>query len=95
MKIKEMTNSLEFDIEESRARFLNRIKTFVLKPFILGLFTFAIFFTTILSTKLLAFLFTDNAIFDLNIYDVLFSIIGFFIGFMLKFFLQLRRLLFS
>jgi hypothetical protein len=91
--MKHIQNSLEIDLEESKSQLINRFRLFVLKPTFIGLFTFSLFFTTILLTKVATFFFADSAIFSLNIYDVLFALIGFGVGFVVEFLLQIRRIL--
>jgi hypothetical protein len=91
--MKHVPNSFEIDLEESKSHLLNRFRLFVLKPTFIGLFTFSLFFTTILLTKVATYIFADGAIFTLNIYDVLFALIGFGVGFIVEFLLQIRRIL--
>jgi len=93
--MKEIRNSLDYDVSESKSLLIRRLKTFVIRPILIGLFAFSIFFTTILVTKVTTYLFTPNSIFHLNIYDVLFALIGFAMGFLIEFLLQIRRRLFK
>ena len=62
--MKHIQNSLEIDLEESKSQLINRFRLFVLKPTFIGLFTFSLFFTTILLTKVATFFFADSAIFS-------------------------------
>jgi uncharacterized protein YacL len=91
--MKEIRHSFDYEASESNSRLLNRFKLFALRPIIIGLFAFSIFFTTILVTKVVTYLLVENSIFNLNIYDVLFSSIGFVLGFLIEFLLQIRRTL--
>ncbi len=93
--MKEIHHSWEYDSSESDYLLLKRFKLFVLRPVFIGLFTFSIFFTTILLTKVATYLFAENSVFSLNIYDVLFALIGFAVGFVIEFLLQIRRILFK
>jgi uncharacterized protein YacL len=92
--MKEIRNSLDYEASESNSRLLVRFKLFALRPIIIGLFAFSIFFTTILVTKVTTYLLVENSIFNLNIHDVLFSLIGFALGFLIEFLLQIRLILF-
>lgn len=80
-----------YQIDESESKLLNRFKTFALTPFFWGTFVFAIFFSVILLTKLFSYFLSDNALFTLNIYDMLFSLIGFGVGFLIEFTIQIRK----
>ncbi len=91
--MKQFQNSFEIDLEESKSHLLNRFRLFVLKPTFIGLFTFSLLFTTILFTKIATYIFADGAIFTLNIYDVMFALIGFGVGFIIEFLLQIRRII--
>lgn len=93
--MKEIRNSLDYDSSESRPLLLKRFKMFVIKPLLIGLFAFSIFFTTILVTKVTTYLLAENSVFNLNIYDVLFALIGFAVGFLIEFLLQIRRTIFK
>ncbi|MCB9206964.1 MAG: hypothetical protein H6610_09695 [Ignavibacteriales bacterium] len=86
-------SSLDYEEFESKSHLLNRFKQYVIKPTFIGLFVFSIFFSIILVTKITTFLLTENTIFSLNIYDVLFALIGFIIGFFIEFLLQVKRLI--
>lgn len=93
--MKEIRNPLDYSANESKPLLIKRVKIFVVRPILIGLFTFSIFFSTILVTKVTTYLFTPNSIFHLNIYDVLFALIGFAVGFLIEFLLQIRRRLFK
>ena len=90
--MREFHNHYDFEVAESNVQIYNRFKMFVLRPIIIGLFTFSIFFTIILFTKILMFMFNEHVIFSLNIYDLLFALIGFGLGFILDFVLKVRKL---
>ena len=92
--MKESPTSVDQDDQEKLSLPLNRFKIFVLKPISVGLFSFSIFFTIILITKVGMYLLSSNAALNLNIYDILFSLIGFTIGFLIEFLLQIRRHIF-
>ena len=68
-----------------------KLKIYLFRPMLVGLFTFAIFFSVILFTKIITYLMNENPTFILNIYDVIFACIGFFIGFLVEFLLQIRK----
>lgn len=92
--MKNLQTTVDLEVIESNRKLYNRFKLFVLKPLLIGLFTFAIFFTTILITKTTTYLFSDS-LFNLNIYDVLFALLGFLLGFLLEFLLQVRKMIFK
>ncbi len=69
----------------------NRIKSFLIEPLKMGFLYFAILFSIILFVKLVNHLATEDSFFVLNIYDVLISVIGFMLGYVLEFSLQLRK----
>ena len=93
--MKEIRNTLDYNAEETNTRLLKRFRLFVLRPILIGLFSFAIFFTVVLITKISTYIFAENSIFNLNIYDILFALIGFAIGFLIEFLLQVRRIIFK
>ena len=93
--MKNINNSLNYNVIESRSPIFHRLKSFVLKPIFVGLFTFSIFFTTILITKVATYLLVEGSFFSLNIYDVLFAWIGFGVGFLVEFLLQVRRIFYK
>jgi ABC-type protease/lipase transport system fused ATPase/permease subunit len=82
--LKESINSIE-DITK------NRVKSFLIEPFKMGFLYFAILFSIILFVKLVNYLATEGSFFILNIYDVMISVIGFSLGYILEFTLQLRK----
>ena len=86
-------NQYDYEVNESNIQVINRFKLFFLKPIFIGLFTFAIFFTTILITKILTYLLSEHVLFSLNMYDVLFALIGFGVGFIFEFALNIRKIL--
>ena len=69
----------------------SRIKSFLIEPLKMGFLYFAILFSIILFVKLVNYLATEDSFFILNIYDVLISVIGFMLGYVLEFALQLRK----
>ncbi len=69
----------------------SKINSFLVKPIKMGFLYFAILFSIILFVKMVNYLSAENAFFVLNIYDVLISIVGFSLGFILEFALQLRK----
>lgn len=89
--MREFQNQYDYESSKSNDEITNQLKIFVLKPIIIGLFTFSIFFTTILVTKIITYLFNEFAVFSLNIYDVLFALIGFGIGFCFELVINVRR----
>ena len=93
--MKEIQNRYDYEVIESNTQIINRFKLFVLKPIFIGLFTFSIFFTTILITKILTYSLNDHEVFNLNIYDILFALIGFGLGFLIEFILRLRKSFFK
>lgn len=90
--MRDIQNPYDYELIESNAQIINRFKLFVLKPIFIGLFTFSIFFTTILITKILMYAFNEHAVFNLNIYDIFFSLIGFGLGFLIEFILRMRKI---
>lgn len=89
--MREFQNRYDYESSKSGYEFANQLKIFVLKPIIIGLFTFSIFFTTILVTKIITYLVNEFVIFSLNIYDVMFALIGFGIGFLFELAMNVRR----
>ena len=83
--------TFDYEISESDNKLYNRFRTFAVTPVFWGIFIFAIFFSVILLTKLFTFFISESSIFNLNIYDILFSLIGFGFGFLIEFALQLRK----
>ena len=69
----------------------SRIKSFLIEPLKMGFLYFAILFSIILFVKLVNYLGTEDSFFILNIYDVIISAIGFMLGYVLEFALQLRK----
>ncbi len=70
-----------------------RFWSFFLRPVFMGLFFFAIFFSVILITKLFTYIVGSTIIFGFNVYDILFSFIGFTVGFLTEFIRQIKRVL--
>lgn len=91
--MKQVHNSIELDLIDSNSITLTKIKKLIIKPIFIGLFVFSIFFSTILITKVSAYILTENAIFNLSIHDFLFALIGFASGFSVEFLLQIKRIL--
>ncbi|MCW8848355.1 MAG: hypothetical protein OQJ81_00140 [Melioribacteraceae bacterium] len=93
--MRNIQNPYDYEIIESNTQIINRFKLFVLKPVFIGLFAFSIFFTTILITKILMYTFNEHAVFNLNVYDILFALIGFGLGFLIEFILSIRKIFFK
>ena len=93
--MKEIQTPYDYELIESNSQIINRFKMFILKPIFVGLFTFSIFFTTILVTKILMYSFNEHAVFNLNVYDILFALIGFGLGFIVEFILMVRKVFFK
>jgi len=91
--MKNIDNSWDYNVNESKIRLLKRFKLFVIKPTLIGLFIFSIFFSIILVTKVATYFVIQSSFFSLSIYDVLFAFIGFGVGFLVEFLLQIRRIL--
>ena len=91
--MREFQNHYDYEATESKVQAINRFKLFVLKPLFIGLFTFFVFFTTILITKIFTYAIHEHTIFNLNIYDVLFALIGFGVGFIFEFAINVRKTL--
>jgi len=89
--MKENKDLFEFESEHSKAGLRNRFNIFFIRPFKIGALVFSIFFSVILFTKLITYLTSIVLTFNLNIYDVLFSLIGFGVGFLIEFSLQIRK----
>ncbi len=84
-------NLFDESVTSSKKTVERKIKLFFLEPLKTGFYSFAIFFSIILFVKLVNYLLSENAFFLLNIYDVMISVIGFSLGFILEFVLQLRK----
>ncbi len=84
--------SLELENVSKRST-LKKIKSIVIRPIFIGTIIFAILFTIVMLTKLVTFLFSSNALFNLNLYDITFAMIGFCIGFSIDLLLKLRNIL--
>lgn len=89
--MREFQNHYDYESSKTGYEIANQLKIFVLKPIIIGLFTFSIFFTTILITKIFTYLVNDFVIFSLNIYDVMFALIGFVMGFIFELAINVKR----
>ncbi|MBK7105794.1 MAG: hypothetical protein IPH62_10970 [Ignavibacteriae bacterium] len=91
--MKKIANTMEFDFIGDSLQLKGRFKSFFLKPVFLGIFFFSIFFSVILITKLSTYFIGSTAVFGFNIYDILFSLIGFSLGFLSEFIRQVKRIL--
>ena len=91
--MKKIANTMEFDFIGDSLQLKGRFKSFFLKPVFLGIFFFSIFFSVILITKLSTYFIGSTAVFGFNIYDILFSLIGFGLGFLSEFIRQVKRIL--
>ncbi len=58
--MRDIQNRYDYELIESNTQIINRFKLFVLKPIFIGLFTFSIFFTTILTTKIIMYTFNET-----------------------------------
>ncbi len=83
--------TFNYNFDDSDNKLLNRFRTFAVNPFFWGVFVFAIFFSVILLTKLFSYIISEHTVFTLNIYDILFSLIGFGIGFIIEFSIQIKK----
>ncbi len=91
--MKKNISSIEYDFIGNNLQLKGRFKSFFVQPVLLGIFFFAIFFSVILITKLSTYFLSSTSLFGFNIYDILFSVIGFFIGFMTEFIRQIKRVI--
>lgn len=91
--MKKITPAIEYDFLGENFQLKGRFKSFFIRPIFMGVFFFAIFFTVILVTKLSTFFLGSTTLFGFNIYDILFSMIGFGIGFLTEFIRQIKRVL--
>ncbi|MBI1933574.1 MAG: hypothetical protein HYS24_13665 [Ignavibacteriales bacterium] len=91
--MKKNSNTVEFDLIGDSFQLKGRFKTFFVKPILVGVFFFSIFFSVILITKLSTYFIGSTLIFGFNIYDLFFSLIGFGIGFLTEFTRQVKKIL--
>lgn len=91
--MKKNSNAIEFDLIGDNFQLKGRFKTFFVKPFLVGIFFFSIFFSVILITKLSTYFIGSTLIFGFNVYDLFFSLIGFGIGFLIEFTRQVKKIL--
>jgi hypothetical protein len=91
--MKKITPSIEFDIINEVVQLKGRFRSFFIRPLVMGLFFFSIFFSVILITKLITYFVGSTLVFGFNIYDILFSFIGFGIGFFTEFVRQVKKVL--
>jgi len=91
--MKKLTPAIEYNLISESFQLKGRFKSFFLRPVFMGLFFFSIFFSVILVTKLIAYAIGSTILFGFNIYDIIFSLIGFFIGFLTEFILQIRKVI--
>ncbi|MCP5063940.1 MAG: hypothetical protein GY936_15950 [Ignavibacteriae bacterium] len=81
----------ENSIDPSRSIYKSKFISYLLNPIKMGFFSFSILFSIILFVKLLNYFAAPESIFVINIYDVMISVIGFGLGFLLELTLQIRR----
>ena len=91
--MKKLTPAIEYSLISESFQLKGRFKSFFLRPVFMGLFFFSIFFSVILITKLIAYAVGSTILFGFNIYDIIFSLIGFFIGFLTEFVIQIRKVI--
>ncbi|MCB0749397.1 MAG: hypothetical protein KDC52_02295 [Ignavibacteriae bacterium] len=89
--MKKAIPSIEYDFLGENFQLKSRFKLFFLKPIFVGIFFFALFFSVILITKLSTYFLGSTSLFGFNIYDILFSLIGFVLGFLTEFLRQIKR----
>lgn len=89
--MKENKDLFEFESDDSKTELRNRFNIFFIRPIKIGVLVFSIFFSIILFTKLVVYFASSLLTLNLNIYDILFSLIGFGIGFIIEFSLQIRK----
>ena len=82
---------LENSIESSQSVLKGKFNSFLFTPIKMGFFSFSILFSILLFVKLLNYLAAPESIFVINIYDVMISVIGFGLGFLLELTLQIRK----
>jgi len=81
----------ENSIESTQVVGKSKIKSFLLIPIKMGFLSFSILFSIIIFVKLINYLATTESIFVISIYDIMISIIGFGLGFLLELSLQIRK----
>lgn len=86
-----LKSTFDYELKTNDSKLLHRFMNFAVTPFYWGMFVFAIFFSVILITKLIFYFLSEKSIFSLNIYDVLFSLIGFGFGFIIEFTIKMRK----
>lgn len=89
--MRDFKSSLDWEEPEPIDILYDRLKLFFLKPFIMGLFLFAVFFSIIVITKMVVYFFSSMGKFDFSINDILFAFLGFALGFLFKFFGQIKK----
>lgn len=82
---------LENSLDSSQSILKSKINSFLLTPIKMGFFSFSILFSIILFVKLLNYFAAPESIFVISIYDVMISVIGFGLGFLLELTLQIRK----
>ncbi|MEE9430294.1 MAG: hypothetical protein V3V16_04590 [Melioribacteraceae bacterium] len=81
----------ENSIESSQSISKSKFKSFFLLPTRMGFLSFAILFSIIVFVKLINYVGATDSIFVIGIYDIMISIIGFGLGFLLELSLQIRK----
>jgi hypothetical protein len=85
--------SLELETLPKRTSMHKQLKFVVFRPMLVGTVIFAVFFSTVMLTKLITYLISSSSLFNLNLHDIAFALIGFSIGFLVDFSIKLKRLL--
>lgn len=81
----------ENSLESSQSVLKSRFNSYLLTPIKMGFLSFSILFSIILFVKLINYLAATETIFVISIYDIMISIIGFALGFLLELTLQIRK----
>ena len=83
--------SLELETTKHKQKLWEKIKNLALRPIITGILIFITFILVVLVTKLFSYILSSNVPFTFNIYDFTFAMIGFGIGFLINFLINLRK----
>ena len=84
--------SLELETTKHKQKFIQKIKSLALKTIITGILIFVTFFLVVLVTKLFSYILSSNLPFSFNIYDFTFALVGFGVGFLINFLINLRKI---
>ncbi len=82
--MKTIINEESEKIIKSTSSVISILINYVIIPSSYGLYGFAAFFSVLIITKFFVLIFDDRALFTTNIGDILLSIIGFIIAYVLK-----------